>query len=201
MPRNPRIRPLSLPEAVILVFAVCFVVAWLQFEHARRTDPIRDHIAEHRDELRAIGRALNAYRADHGAWPPKQPLFPLSRTPLRFAGRFGPELTTWRGGSLTTPVAWLDRHTTDPFAGDFGALPPAWAPARPESPNGPGWLLWTMGPDQNYNIREPGRILDDPVSGTLELLALTYDPTNGIMSWGDIVVRHQPQAPPPPAEP
>ena len=81
---------------------------------------------------------------------------------------------------LTTPVSYLTSLFTDPFTPQ-GGWPFAYY--RNES----GWLLYSPGPDWDYDIRQP-EVVYDPHQQvpSAALIALTYDPSNGTRSSGDI---------------
>lgn len=94
--------------------------------------------------------------------------------------------------TLTTPVAYLRAFPPDPFADSRGAT-------FGYLGIGMGWILWSPGPDRDENdpggpadigarverIYSPGRGQPSPA-----LVALMYDPTNGVLSDGDII-RHR----------
>ncbi len=97
--------------------------------------------------------------------------------------------------SLTTPVPYLLRFETDPFAGTRGGSLGYFAHA-----SNMGWILFSLGPDRDENAPDgPGQIsprverLYDIVSDfpymwnpPAALIDVTYDPTNGLWSRGDL---------------
>jgi hypothetical protein len=95
--------------------------------------------------------------------------------------------------SLTTPIAYLRAFPMDPFADTAGATYGYYQ----ENPG--GWIVWSVGPDRDENAPGgPGDI--GPLVETLytprarisygspsqAILPFLYDPTNGILSNGDI---------------
>jgi hypothetical protein len=68
--------------------------------------------------------------------------------------------------ALTTPIAYIATLPQDPFSKE-----PAWYQYVPKEND---WLLFSVGPDQTDN------------EGALE-----FDSTNGTLSTGDIIRRHQ----------
>jgi len=98
--------------------------------------------------------------------------------------------------TLTTPVAYLDGgFREDPFASTRGSSLGYFSHA-----NGLGWMLFSVGPDRDEHVvMGPGEIsprvehLYDLVNHfpymwepSDDLVRLTYDPTNGIASEGDV---------------
>jgi hypothetical protein len=109
--------------------------------------------------------------------------------------------------TLTTPISYITSFFTDPFADTKGA---AFAYSPTPLGYGTGWILWSYGPDvdenayQNATYPIGGDIkVDAPIAGWTvqvaetyynaggtvpsgDLLLLTYDPTNGTTSNGDV---------------
>lgn len=98
--------------------------------------------------------------------------------------------------TLTTPIAYLPRFMEDPFMRTRGATFGYFAHG-----SNLGWILFSMGPDRDenatggpgdisarveeiYNINSEFPYMWTP--GEL-LINATYDPTNGLMSNGDLV--------------
>jgi prepilin-type N-terminal cleavage/methylation domain-containing protein len=94
-----------------------------------------------------------------------------------FAARGTTQLAT-----LTTPVSYITSYFPDPFmdtkAATFGYF---------ANPN--GWILWSPGPDKVYDltIDNVAKAYDhnQPVPSSM-LINLTFDPSNGTVSGGDI---------------
>ncbi len=77
---------------------------------------------------------------------------------------------------LTTPVAYIDNLGKNPFS-----------KTQPYKYNSDGmlWILYATGPDKKYEINE-NAMVDLKMKGSGILIPLTYDPTNGSVSRGDI---------------
>jgi len=130
------------------------------------------------------------------------PSFSLPESlPREGAARLGQSL---RFMTLTTPIAYIVRYPSDPFTSGSKATFVYWSVRTGEpDPAGKtvsaakagGWILVSPGPDGDYDLAgewdaynpavslEKSRLL----SGTNKKgSALTYDPTNGTVSDGDI---------------
>ncbi|MBN1478383.1 hypothetical protein JXA47_16635 [Candidatus Sumerlaeota bacterium] len=90
--------------------------------------------------------------------------------------------------TLTTPVAYLHSHPTDPFADSPGATFGYF-----HDPG--GWIVWSPGPDRDENAPEGPGDLGALVEFTYDssiaqpsprLLTFQWDPTNGHQSSGDL---------------
>lgn len=153
---------------------------------------VRPRVARAKYDLRVIGVALESYFADHRCYP--QSTSDISRN--IYAG-FGPKsklaslptfgLPSAGYGSITTPVAYyVASIAPDPFAPAKRAAYCYYA-----DPANKGWILWSAGPDGKYDLTSEniGRIYNPAnlnMAGDLAMQALTYDPTNGVKSSGDI---------------
>ena len=102
-------------------------------------------------------------------------------------------------GTLTTPVAYINEWPRDPFAAVKGVTFVYWAVVSGQpDPSGKiveartgkqvsGWILVSPGPDLDYDIAGHWNAYDPSTrQPSPALLALTYDPTNGAVSDGDI---------------
>ncbi|MCX7011816.1 MAG: hypothetical protein NTW86_04495 [Candidatus Sumerlaeota bacterium] len=83
--------------------------------------------------------------------------------------------------TLTTPVAYLSSYIPDPYADLPGAVG-----AYYTDPEALGWILYSEGPDFDYDI-DPAKDYNpkQPMPGEA-LIRKSYDPTNGTPSDGDI---------------
>jgi hypothetical protein len=154
-------------------------------------------------DFRTLATALEAYRLDHNDYPD------MSRIP--HDDHYGP-LGAYT--QLTSPVAYITNVSIrDPFkrslpeqAGDpFQAIGSDWIsygyvnlPARRGAgsalPTPPNWMLQSQGPDHmDSGHRNPpgwGRGSVSAYSGIdprTDYYWCRYDPTNGTVSWGDIL--------------
>lgn len=157
--------------------------------------------------MRDTAASLAAYKADHGVYPPSgRADAPPTLTANSFAsrGQGAQSQMTFRlpppgedpsFATLTAPVAYLQDLPEDPFAHTRGMHLGYYAPE-----SGNGWMLFSVGPDRDENGPDgPGDIgphvenLYDPHENmpgvwqlTVPLLNVTYDPSNGTFSNGDL---------------
>ena len=120
--------------------------------------------------------------------PSELPSFALSRPAP--PGRFG---------TLTTPLSYLTQYPRDPLSNYREATFVYWSvvPGQPD-PSGKivaadspttktGWILVSPGPDRQYDIAGKWDAYNpNAPQPSSALLLLSYDPTNGTISDGDI---------------
>ncbi len=185
-------RSLSGRQVVIVGSLVSFVVllfsAWFGPRISGRF--LEDRPQRLAEYHRRLAEGLQAYYADHGAFPPEEPWFRhlISQKNFRsFAkpifpqGQFPPQalytpyfFPTMHRSMLTTPVAYLPRR----MPGDPFLLPEPVAPALYVN-NGSYVVLWSPGPDLEVNTKAD-RFRGLPIEEARALVnLLTYDPTNG----------------------
>ncbi len=119
-------------------------------------------VSRTKSDLRSMATALEAYWIDSAWYPPN-----LNTNP--------PQVSS----ALTTPVAYVTMVFPDVFAPTPGTSLRYYT-------DGKGWIMWSAGPDNDYDLQWQiyNLSFDQPSD---ELLALyTYDPTNGTVSDGDI---------------
>lgn len=123
----------------------------------------RSRVSRAKSDMRAIASSLEAYRAEHHAYPPMKRL------------QSGPEA---QGPATVLPDGFVVETMVDPFSG------------KSELPyyyflGSDGWMVISAGPDKEYQIvPESMYAYGSEMSPTL--VELTYDPTNGTTSRGDI---------------
>jgi hypothetical protein len=143
----------------------------------------RMKVSRVRSDLRSLGIGLESYFVDHEVFPPGIPFTAMMPGVASRVPKTGEHLLTVPP-SLTTPVGYLTY-----------LLPDVWH--RRESTgfsfayytNGKGWILFSPGPDQDYDIKDPASVYDSGIyqpSSDLIGGPWTYDPTNGTESSGDI---------------
>lgn len=154
---------------------------------------VRAKVSRTMADLRSISVAVDSYQFDYGEYPP---------------GPMGPGTADLLASMamLSTPIAYLtSTHILyDPFQSDPNIVPRANDPVAihekfsflrydrmPEdadqvdySPEAHGYVLRGRGPDRKLEGR-PGNAED--LAELLGPAGLSYDPTNGIASRGDIV--------------
>lgn len=149
----------------------------------------RSQVARVQADMRTMAVAIESYYVDCSAYPAYS-----ANAQNNFFGEYvgnAPELAevpTFRLKTppelyiLTTPMQYLARMLSDPFAPAKGATYGYYAP-----PN--GWIVWSPGPDGQYDIDSSNVNRIYVPSGQVpspELIELTFDPTNGTESGGDI---------------
>jgi len=176
------------PRLIIaLVLIAAFIYCFAQIE-ARFTLIRRIKKAE--ANLRALSQAMEAYSIDWSCPPLATDAVPGYRG-VRYSWDEDHEFSTLQIDNLTTPIGYFKSHPKDPFSltgrndycYTFSHTP--W-----------GDLLWSPGPDRVYDLNPyvlPD-LLDDNYRRRTKLYHLyTYDPTNGVVSAGDIwrqVINH-----------
>jgi prepilin-type N-terminal cleavage/methylation domain-containing protein len=189
---------------VVAIIGILAAIAIPNFLEAQ----IRAKVARAKSDLRTLSMAVEIYVVDYDGCPLAadnmgEPIDPYPPT------GFGPECFETRlAASLTTPIAYLTGLPEDPFAS------PRADPEDPEVFEGPGYhygyldyALMNDGPEGAEKFREYVRMLkasptvilyflsshgpdqdhDDDEVLTDPHAAVSYDPTNGTASNGDIV--------------
>lgn len=150
-------------------------------------------------DLRSMATALESYFIDHDAYPAwtSEPHLSVN-SGIPHSWELG-GIPTFAACSyrfanlhtLTTPVAYISSPFSDPYSRHSGTSFAYWSKnssgdsAREDS----GWLLWSPGPDGTFEITRSNieELYDPKLSVPNErLIELTYDPTNGARSSGDI---------------
>lgn len=142
-------------------------------------------------DLRLLGEALEAYRADHGAYPAMLPFPAIAGAAadldaLAAAGGsrlHGPHPGALDGqpgpAGILRPRPYIGRLHSDVFA-PLSGLTPAYAT------DGRRWVLFSPGPNRVYDL-DPDALL--AADRALDMRArLAYDPTNGAQSRGDLIL-------------
>ena len=195
-----RLRAFTLIELliVIAIIAVLALIAVPNFLEAQ----IRAQVTRVINDQRVLAQALESYRSDHGSLP--YPLAP-SGDGYDLAGRLTP---------LATPIRYLSGEMEDPFHGryDNGAVlidlkgrpgAQAYCYGRGDRSGIRGtldlgeqyFMLVSAGPDRVLNqlhyyppahgMSGAGCPVCDPALASV-LSITVYDPTNGVVSEGDI---------------
>lgn len=186
-----------------VVMGILAVSGWGIYEHyfnrGLSNCPPRSKYSRITSDMRSLATALESYKIDNGVYPAwssdpnlnayagltrtthtnRQPTFLLGSAQH-------PNLKT-----LTTPIAYISCHFADPFSFINGAPFSYWSRTEILA-NGEemcGWLLWSPGPDLVYQITVDNvDSVYDPRDQAAKpaLIELTYDPTNGARSAGDV---------------
>jgi hypothetical protein len=168
--------------AILVVAAVLAIVARVQMHSGDPNRLVRAKVARARSDMRAYAIAVQAFHEDHGSYPTTQPLHQyrrLSQKPAPESHADRMTLLDTDSGVSSSPVAYFSRLAPDPFAPendmpfgyDFTAS---------------SWILISAGPDRVYDVIPSDILRADQGSTITRLLHLTYDPTNGALSQGDI---------------
>lgn len=145
---------------VIIVVAILAILAALVVPNMLEAQT-RSKVSRAKADLATLRTALEAYAVDHGTYP-------LNRGGLGFSGALI---------RLTKPTRYLEVLPKDPFADDAGYFYTAAGRIREAETSEIGeFLAASVGPD---------RTLDSALTTTI-----LYDPTNGTVSVGDVVVTH-----------
>jgi prepilin-type N-terminal cleavage/methylation domain-containing protein len=187
-------RGFTLMEVAILLLIVSVLVAIAipQFRAAE----IKSKIALVRGQLNTVALALESYSTDNDTYPPCNYSEPAVYDKADDGGSSRTSYYTLR--NLTTPVAYLSSIPEDPFADTpitptfdqgysrFGHVNAAYGYRHAKGSNRPTfpfyeqydqeWALTSVGPDRDYDSW-----------GTNKDNLIFYDPTNGILSNGDII--------------
>lgn len=188
---------------VVAIIGILAAIAIPNFLQAQT----RAKVSRVQADQRSIATALELYRVDNNAYPPRAPVSLLPSN----QNRGGIHTTI----DLTTPIDYLTSvHLVDPFANgkswnDYGQIIGG-EPSRHYSigyvniamfreqqslpPIGyPLWVLISLGPDYSKGPNPDGTLAYygtygiDPI-GTDKYEAWLYDPTNGTVSYGDILM-------------
>ncbi len=181
-------RAFTRTEVVVCILSLVVVAGYFDSTYLR---PSRVHerpkVSRVKADMRSLATAIEVYRLDHGEWPAMVPLDLTGSNTKWLAKSGGQRLMTVDSGSaeragLTTPVAYLTSVFSDPFAPR--GTPYAYYHDRE------GFILISPGPDEDYDIQDPATVYDGSIPQPSELLvgggSWTYDPTNGMVSNGDV---------------
>lgn len=193
---------------VVAIIGILAAIAIPNFLEAQ----VRAKAARVIAELRTADVALSAYYVDNNNFPPDRNYSTEATTGPPSDWTLGALLFLSTPISYVTDVSFKDpfQEELDVASGPFGPEPPdykyymcgvlagpyrSWgmavAPACPPLPR-PACVLQSYGPDHNYDGSEwvicgLDLPLTHPVFGSITGRDLIYDPSNGTMSWGDII--------------
>lgn len=175
---------------VVAVIAILAAIAVPNFLEAQ----VRAKVSRAKADMRSIVGALEAYRVDNNGYP----TYHYANCPdSAFEFHIGGKVPAWSApdpdwngmNPITTPIAYISKMPTDPFAAHRTEIP---AELREYL-----YTNWTYGAQAvtepfhsifldakevygDYRLHSRGPDLKGPDSG------LPYDPTNGTVSRGDI---------------
>ena len=184
-PREPPMTPFHRNLVRIIVWPT--LVAGLVYFAGLMTNPDgasrRSRTSRVKVDMRSLATAIETYYIDNNAYP----VAVVNNSVRKRAPGEPPVPSFTRGPSpraLTTPVTYLTCYFEDPFA-HRGQTFGYWVP--PDDKNSThGWILFSPGPDGKFNLDwtkyDPRVPQPSP-----EILAASFDPTNGALSRGDII--------------
>lgn len=144
--------------ALVILGSILYIQITAHFE-AR----IRQNAHLTRTQLGQLQNRLDSYHAAHKQFPPMRQM----------------------AGSRAPP-----HMTFDMGEGALSALQDPFSSAKDRAfayhTDGQRWLLYSAGPDKDYDIDAPNELVSFAVGSLTETIAKTYDPTNGTASNGDI---------------
>lgn len=193
MNNNPQIRTaaftiteLIIVIVIILILAAIAIPNFLEPHSAGK-------ISKSNSASRSLATAIEAYYIEHECYPAMRPLrsfLTSDRDLKRLEKAGGLELMTVEPGrpdiglhGLTTPTPYLSSHPIDQIAMDYLKIRVPFAYYT----DGSGWIFVSPGPDGDYDT-VPARDYTSAIpQPSHHLLAtVTYDPTNGFKSDGDV---------------
>lgn len=141
--------------------------------------PIRSRAGRVRADMRSLQIGVETYFIDHEAYPA---WVMAEKSAPGFMAKAGPHESIH---TLTTPIAFISSYCTDPFAPGGGTYA-YWAGDCRQ-----GWILYSPGPDEQYDIVPWEDYTPGSETPSAALIGKTYDPTNGEVSGGDIWKIHR----------
>ena len=157
-----RLKGFTLIELLIVVaiIAILAAIAIPNFLEAQ----MRSKVARVKADQRSLATALETYYIDNNSYPAQQSSIGADgygynyTLPSNVAGGLKYQPTFRMKSSLTdplmlltTPVSYISSIFVDPFSDTKGA-----AYAYSVSGYGPGWIVWSYGPDVDENAFDPG---------------------------------------------
>lgn len=173
--------PIEIVIVVGVVFAIGFILFWLSDCYGTRSV-----VSRVKADQRTVHTALESYFVDYGVYPAERPLSDLTDRHDKLKEANGWKLATIEQGrgesfpGITTPTAYILSLFSDPYAPD-GDLSFAYSNDLIG-----GWILFSPGPDRDYDIDPKIDYGSRSDQLTPTLVHKTYDPTNGMVSGGDI---------------
>jgi hypothetical protein len=149
---------------------------------------MRAKVSRARSDMRLVVMGLESYYSDYKAYPPSS-FNPRENIFAKFVQQ-DPNLTqqpTFQPGVITKPHSYITHMPSDPFASAQGASYCYYSVSLKDGHS--GWIVWSAGPDKQYDLTRENiaKAYDPMASHRSEFLIIkTYDPTNGVVSGGDL---------------
>jgi hypothetical protein len=182
---------------LVLFFMFLAVLFMLRFPVELESD-LQSKVSRVAKDLQANVQPIEAYRLDHGAYPvgaTGQPMiwgldkdlkavyFPLGSPDFPRLPTFPHGYPDWSMNANPRPFGFYLCCSYDAFCVDSHNRPLYYSMKKETRE---GWILVSAGPDRDYDISPPKVFDPSTTQPSPALLRLTYDPTNGTMSNGDI---------------
>lgn len=148
-------------------------------------DAVREKLSRTRSDMRTMAVAIESYFVDCNSYPPSDP-----NKNMRLAAGGEAGVPSFAGPSVTTPIAYITTFPGDSFSAQqqpFVYHAVNEHSADKTKPGKYGWILISPGPDGKIDIDWKVYDPDAKLQPQPEFVAHTYDPTNGIMSAGDVI--------------
>lgn len=176
--------------------AAVIVVATPNFNEAET----RSKISRMKAEARYTAKALEAYKIDNKAYPPAAEYPYAGFSNGTYQNYYSARVSSW----LTTPVSYINHLANDVFVppASYSANRKHWyrliyynydeivngaanpsATTKARSDITGGWVVYSYGPDKAVNQHVESSTTQDTFNGVY----LRYDPTNGLISKGNIL--------------
>jgi len=183
---------------VVAIIAILALIAVPNFLEAQT----RAKVSRAKNDLRTLAVAVECYRVDAGDWPfgPNAGTYPRNWEGYKWPG-WPEEYGQWY--HLTTPISYLSAVPHDTFKRPYNEQWWIWEDYYrvwnlSMHYTGGGWaqpttgyackhgiqiLMASVGPDKVEDVSDGSAGTGLPGSSNLTI----YDPTNGTVSWGDIL--------------
>jgi hypothetical protein len=156
------------------------------------------HASKARADHKSLAEAIERYYVDHNVYPPS-----TTSVEESVYADARPVGSIPAPNPLGNPLPFPTFQRDTPFSSGTAYLPDGaltWNHTDPFSPmrrnpygyfsSGQGWVLASLGPDGDFDLRPQDYDVSIPQPSP-GMLSLSYDPTNGYRSSGDIIrVKH-----------
>jgi len=161
---------------VVAIIAILAAIAVPNFLEAQ----VRSKVSRVYSEMRSLIVGMESYRVDNNKYPPD----------------YGyDEMSSWK--LLTTPIAYLTSVPLDVFpnlkltANRTGHQPYTYydyPEQGSQSAYAAGYLIFSVGPNRRDDFEDfPNYSIDLVGQGPQAIANMVYDPTNGTVSYGEII--------------
>jgi type II secretion system protein G len=195
-----KLRGFTLIELLIVVaiIAILAAIAVPNFLEAQTRSKVSRVLAD----MRSIKTGVESYRVDNNRYPEGRDCTDITK-----AG-YPEGLIKHRLVLITTPIAYMTSLPDDPFLTRLGTNVPCDEPSfvyllhkyhtwfsggekvwslGGRVSNADDWVLWPRSVTPEYILLSKGPYKGDVSAYTTTIYAIPYDPTNGTVSFGEIV--------------